>query len=111
MAKKLAKSIQGNILKLEIIGGQTITVDLTKLPKNIQDNLKVSGLGHKLGDAAAGKETPEEIFESISAVLKGLEEGKWTTRLPASERITMSAIDAAKDGMSDKDKNVIDGLL
>jgi len=111
MAKKLEKSIEGSVVKLKIVDtGEVISCDVKKLPAIIQDHLMVSGAGHKLGDAAAGKEVTE-ISAAINSVLKGLQDGKWTTRLPASEKITKSAIEGAMSGMSDKDKGVIEGLM
>jgi hypothetical protein len=100
------------VLKLKIVeSNEVITVDVLKLPGEIQDHLKVSGAGHKLGDAAAGKEGPDEIKAAILHVLKGLEENKWTTRAPAGSKITKATIEEAAKTMDPKDRAVIENMM
>ncbi len=86
--KKLAKSINGTVVTLtEGVTGKVMTFDFAKLPKGIQDNLGPFGLGHKLGDAAAGKEG-QEATDAITKVWEGLMKGDWSVRAPAAEKIS-----------------------
>jgi hypothetical protein len=48
-------------------------------------------LGHKLGDAAAGKEGAE-AEEAIEKVFEGLKSGDWSVRAPAGPRVSIKAL-------------------
>jgi hypothetical protein len=54
-AKKLEKVIEGSVVKIkEVVTGADMAFDFTKLPVDVQTKFGPFGLGHKLGDAAAG---------------------------------------------------------
>jgi hypothetical protein len=97
--KKLVKEISGTVVKLtEGITGTVLTFDVSKLPAEIQGKLAPFGLGHKLGDAAAGKEGQEAI-DSINKVFEGLMANDWTVRAPAGEKISKSEISTKFNAM------------
>lgn len=89
--KKLAKEIEGSVVKISIEGGVPMEFDFASLPKDIRVKFGPFGLGHKLGDAAAGK-SGTEAEESINKVWEGLMSGDWTTRAPAAPKLTKKAI-------------------
>ena len=65
--------------------------DPADLPQDIQDKLPAFALGHKLGDATSGKHG-QEAADAIDLVWEGMLAGKWTTRVPAEPKITVSAL-------------------
>jgi hypothetical protein len=89
--KKLAKEIEGSVVKISVEGGVPMEFDFAALPKDIRVKFGPFGLGHKLGDAAAGK-SGAEAEESINKVWEGLMSGDWTTRAPAAPKLTKKAI-------------------
>jgi hypothetical protein len=115
--KKLAKSINGTVITIvEAVSNTTLTFDFAKLPKTIQENLGPFGLGHKLGDAAAGKEGKEAV-DSINKVAEGLMKGDWSVRAPAAEKISKNDLAALYAAMPEgtatekAQKVVFKGLL
>lgn len=92
-AKKLAKEIENHQVKITVLGGNEgeMVFDFDKLPAEIQDKLGPFGLGHKLGDAAAGKEGPE-AEEAIKKVFQGLVDNDWTVRAPAGPRVSIKSL-------------------
>lgn len=112
-AKKLTKVIEGSILT--ITEGSTATIlkfDADKFPEAIQKNLVVYGLSQKIGDAAAGKEGKEAV-ESMQKVADGLMNGDWSTRAPATKKISQNDLlgkyNELKDGSTEK--AVMKGIL
>lgn len=89
--KKLAKEIEGSVVKISVEGGVPMEFDFTTLPKDIRVKFGPFGLGHKLGDAAAGK-SGAEAEEAINKVWEGLMSGDWTTRAPAAPKLTKKSI-------------------
>ena len=112
MAKKLTKEIKGTVVTLtEVTTNTSLAYDTSKLSAEIQSKLIPFGAGHKLGDAAAGKEGQEAV-DAINKVWEGLIEGNWSVRAPASEKISSSALVAMYNGLtSAKDKTVARGML
>jgi hypothetical protein len=110
--KKLSKLIEGNVLTItESITGTKMVFDAGKLPAAIQANLMPYGLSQKLGDAAAGREGQDAV-DSINKVFDGLSKGDWTTRVPATEKITKKSILDAYNAMPDgKEKTIYKGML
>jgi hypothetical protein len=92
-AKKLAKEIEGTIVQITAAGGAKgqMLFDFADLPADIQSKLGPFGLGHKLGDAAAGKEGVE-AEEAIEKVFEGLKSGDWSVRAPAGPRVSIKAL-------------------
>ena len=92
-AKKLAKEIEGEMVKITVgdgAKGEMIFL-FSDLPADIQSKLGPFGLGHKLGDAAAGKEGLE-AEEAINKVFDGLKSGDWSVRAPAGPRVSIKAL-------------------
>lgn len=92
-ARKLSKSIEGNVITISAIGGEKgeMKFDASELPEEIQKALITFGLNHKLGDAAAGREG-KDAEEAILKVYEGLMKGEWTTRTPAAPKVSMNTI-------------------
>ena len=90
-AKKLAKEIEGHLVKITVQGGSEMVFNFDDLPADIQDKLGPFGLGHKLGDAAAGKDGDEAVA-AINKVFEGLKGGDWSVRAPAGPRVSVKAL-------------------
>lgn len=103
--KKLAKEIEGTIISITVQGGTkgTMLFDFSDLPADIQTKLGPFGLGHKLGDAAAGKEGAD-AEDSINKVYDGLVGGDWSVRAPAQPKISLSALAANFKNLSPEEK-------
>jgi hypothetical protein len=91
--KKLGKEIEGNLVKITVLGGEKgeMSFDFSALPAEVQEKLGPFGLGHKLGDAAAGKEGTE-AEEAINKVFDGLVANDWSVRAPAGPRVSVKAL-------------------
>jgi len=88
MARKLTKSIEGNVLTItEAETQETLSFDFSTLPSSIQEKFGPFGMGHKLGDAAAGKHGQDAV-DSINKVWEGLMAENWSVRAPAAPKIT-----------------------
>ncbi|MCC7570658.1 hypothetical protein KO465_04880 [Candidatus Micrarchaeota archaeon] len=106
-AKKLSKVIEGNILTItEGNTGTVLTFDAETLPDEIQEKLMPYGLSQKLGDAAAGR-SGQEAVDAINRVWEGLMENKWTTRLPAAQKITKKTILDKFNAITDPNERAI----
>lgn len=92
-AKKLQKKVEGNVVIINAIDGVAgeMRFDFTSLPQDIQIKLGPFGLGHKLGDAAAGK-AGVEAEEAINKVWDGLMSNDWSVRLPAAPKVSTKTI-------------------
>lgn len=108
--KKLAKEIEGSIVKISVEGGAPMEFDFASLPKDIRVKFGPFGLGHKLGDAAAGK-SGAEAEESITKVWEGLMAGDWTTRAPAAPKLTKKNIAENLGNMSEDEAAAAKALL
>jgi hypothetical protein len=110
-SKKLAKAIEGNVVTIiEAISGRKLVFDFTTLPKPIQEKLGPFGLGHKLGDAAAGK-SGEEAVSSIQHVWDGIKKGDWSTRAPAGVKIDKKALEEKVKGLPPAEAAIAAALL
>jgi len=111
MAKKLSKKIEGNMVTLtEVTTNTELPFDFASLPKAIQEKLGPFGLGHKLGDAAAGKEGKEAI-DSINKVFDGLKAGDWSVKAPAGEKVSVKSVLDIYTQLGGKEKALAAGLL
>lgn len=79
MAKRLNKSfdIQSATVSFEVVGGETLVLDVSKLNAETRERAMYHGLLQKIGDAAAGEETAEEIATSLRTVIGQLEDNNW----------------------------------
>lgn len=112
MAKKrLEKSIEGTAVTIkELETGKVGVYDFKKLPPGIQANFGPFGLGHKLGDAAAGK-SGQAAVDSIDKVWEGLMAGNWAVRAPAAPKYTKKELNERISQMSAKDQAAAKELL
>lgn len=111
--KKLKKDLsEAGLVKITVDGGKqgTMVFDFGTLPKNIQKQLGPFGLGHKLGDSAAGK-AGLDAEEAIQATWKGLMEDKWTVRVPATPKVSLAEVAGNYDKLSEKEKKTAQALL
>ena len=110
-AKRMTKSIEGTVLKIkEVESGTDLAYDFATLPNDIKIKFGPFGLGHRIGDAAAGKKGKEAV-EAMDKVWKGLMEGNWTVRAPAGEKLTKKGLLTKVDAMSPKDQAAAKALL
>ena len=92
--QKLSKNITDDgIVQLGVLSGEKGVQDFSfdGLPDDIKGKLGPFGLGHKLGDAAAGKDG-KDAEDSIQKVYDGLKAGDWSVRAPAAPKVTVSVI-------------------
>ncbi len=108
--KKLAKEIEGSVVKITVEGGAVMEFDFAALPKDIRVKLGPFGLSHKLGDAAAGK-AGAEAEEAIKKVFEGLTSGDWTTRAPAAPKLTKKNIAENLGNLSEDEAAAAKALL
>ena len=108
--KKLAKEIEGSLVKISVEGGIPMEFDFATLPKDIRVKFGPFGLGHKLGDAAASK-SGTEAEESINKVWEGLMSGDWTTRAPAAPKLTKKNITENLNNLSGDEAEAARALL
>jgi phage FluMu gp28-like protein len=110
-AKKLSKEIVGNVVKItEVVTGKAMEFDFTKLPKEIQAKFGPFGLGHKLGDAAAG-DSGQDAVDSITKTWDGLMAGNWAVRVAKGESVSVSAIASGIEKLPPKEAEAAKALL
>jgi len=112
--KKLTKDLAtkpGTVI-ITVAGGTkgAMSFDFAKLPGKIQSLLGPFGLGHKLGDAAAGR-AGKDAEDSINKVFEGLMKSDWSVRAPAAPKISVTEVAANFSKMSEKDQKVAKALL
>ncbi len=108
--RKVAKEIEGPVVKISVEGRPEKLYDFGTLPKDIRAKLGPFGLGHKLGDAAAGKSS-EDAEAAIDKVWEGLSSGDWTVRAPAAPKLTKKVIGEKLEGMSNEEQEAARALL
>jgi len=111
--KKLEKDLTEHpLVKITAMEGSQgqVVYDFTDLPEEIQDRLGPFGLGHKLGDAAAGRRGTE-AEEAINKVWEGLMAGDWSVRAPAVPKVSIKAIADNYEMLSDEEKETAKKLL
>lgn len=91
------KTSPGSLI-LTVVGVEgTVTYNPADLPENVQTELPVFALSHKLGDAASGK-SGQEAADAIAKVWEGMIAGNWSVRAPAAKKVSLSTIaDNLKD--------------
>lgn len=109
-SKKLSKVIEGSVVTLTVDGFAPVSYDFATLPEDIQAKFGPFGMGHKLGDSAAGKEG-QDALDAIAKVFAGLESGDWTVRAPAAVKVSLSDIKANLANLSDAEREQAQALL
>ena len=108
--RKLAKSIEGSLVTIEVLGQGAEVYDFASLPAEIQAKLGPFGLASKLGDAAAGKDGAESA-EAIKKVFEGMLAGDWSVRAAAAPKVTISSIKENLAKLSDGERAAAEALL
>jgi hypothetical protein len=109
--KKLEKKIEGNVVTItEAVTGEVMVFDFGDFPEVIQGKLGPFGLGHKLGDAAAGK-SGQEAVDAIKKVAGGLMNSDWSVRAPAGERVSKASIKEKISGLSEEEQDIVKAAL
>ncbi len=105
-AKKLTKDL------LTVADGDkgAMTFDFSQLPQKIQKAFGPFGLGHKLGDSAAGRKG-KDAEEAIKKVWDGLMNGDWSVRAPAQPKVAISTIVSNLDKLEGAEKETAKALL
>jgi hypothetical protein len=111
--KKLGKSVsyENNTVTIDVLGGSgTKHYCSDDLPEPIQQKLCPFGLGHKLGDAAAGKEGMV-AEEAIEKVWQGLMANDWSVRAPATPKVSLKELEANYLKMDEADQAIAKSLF
>jgi hypothetical protein len=111
--KKLLKDLsEAGIVKITVLGGTKgeMQFPVSALPEEIRTNLVPFGLGHKLGDAAAGQ-AGVDAETAINKVWDGLVKGDWTVRAPAAPKVSLAEIANNLKGMSEAEQAQAKALL
>lgn len=113
-ARKLEKDLvsQPGKVVITVLGGikGAMVFDPADLSEDIQQKLIPFGLGHKLGDAAAGK-SGTEAEEAIEKVWEGLKSNDWSVRAPATPKVSLKDIASNFANLSDEDKEAAAKLM
>lgn len=104
-ARRLSKSIDGTVVKITVLGGEKgeMSFDTADLPAEVQAKLIPFGLGHKLGDAAAG-ESGKDAEEAITKVFEGLLKGDFTVRAPAAPKVSLNDVRANLNALPEEER-------
>jgi len=81
-----------------------------QLPDKIRKLFGPFGLGHKLGDAAAGR-SGKDAESAIGKVWEGLMKGDWSVRAPAAPKISVTEVKANFDKLSEAEQKTAKKLL
>lgn len=113
-AKKLTKDLatQPGTVIITVADGKkgAMKFDFSELPQKIQKSFGPFGLGHKLGDSAAGRKG-EDAEGAIGKVWEGLLNGDWSVRAPAQPKVAISTITANLDKLQGPEKETAKALL
>ena len=113
-SKKLSKDLatEPGVVIITVEGGKKgpMKFPFDKLPEGIQKNFGPFGLGHKLGDAAAGRKG-EDAESAIMKVWEGLMKGDWTVRAPAAPKISVTEVASKFSALPKAEQAVAKKLL
>jgi hypothetical protein len=103
--RKLEKDLAtmpGKVI-IKVLGGsgKDLIFDPADLNEDVRGKLIPFGLGHKLGDSAAGREGMD-AEEAILKVWEGLVSGDWTVRAPAQPKISLKELAANFQNLPDE---------
>lgn len=109
--KKLTKAIEGTEVVITVIGVEgEMRFDAASLSESIQNKLIPFGLGHKLGDAAAGREGLD-AKAAIEKVWDGLMKEDWSVRAPAAPKVNISDVKKNLANLSPEEQEKAKALL
>lgn len=113
-AKKLTKDLatKPGCVILTVAEGEkgAMEYDFSQLPPKIQKSFGPFGLGHKLGDSAAGRKG-KDAEDAINKVWNGLMKGDWSVRAPAQPKVAISTIVGNLDKLDGAEKETAKVLL
>ena len=113
-AKKLTKDLatKPGVVIITVSDGEkgAMSFPFTKLPEKIRELFGPFGLGHKLGDAAAGR-LGKDAESSIGKVWEGLMKGDWSVRAPAAPKISVTEVAANFSKLSPAEQKTAKILL
>lgn len=78
-------------VRWEFAHGEPLVIRPADYSQDMQMRFMVHGAKQKGCDSYAGA-TPEEARENVLAVIEGLQEGKWTTRVTGGPRLTQIVV-------------------
>lgn len=110
--RKVKKTVEKDCVKIEVLGGTKgeVTFSLSELPPAVLEQLPAFGLGHKLGDAAAGC-SGTEAEEAIQSTWDAMVKGEWSVRQPAQPKVTISSIKAGLENLSPAERAQAEATL
>jgi hypothetical protein len=110
--RKVKKTVNKDSVVIEVLGGirGEMTFPLSELPAGVLEQLPAFGLGHKLGDSAAGC-TGSEAEESISSTWDAMTKGEWSVRQPSQPKVTISSIKAGLENLSPEERAAAEATL
>lgn len=111
--KKLSKDLsQEGLVKITVKDGERgeMVFDFSLLPADIQAKLGPFGMGHKLGDSAAGKQA-KDAEDAIMQTWNGMMEGKWTIRVPAAPKVSVKEVASNFQNLDEKEQKKAKALL
>jgi hypothetical protein len=111
-ARRLKKDLtEIGVLKIEIIGGETMTFVPAELPPEIQERLPAIAISHKLGDSVAGISDPDLIKAALEKNWAGMLDGEWSVRKPGTPKVELSAIKDNLSNLSTTEQEAAKALL
>ncbi|MHA1481919.1 MAG: hypothetical protein ACTSQA_00590 [Candidatus Heimdallarchaeaceae archaeon] len=110
--KRMSKTITGTVVAITVIDGEngTMEFNFNDLPEEIQAKFGPFGLGHKLGDAAAGKKGVD-AEEAITKVFDGLMDSNWSVRAPAAPKVSTKVISENFGNLSEDEQAAAKAVL
>jgi len=110
--KRMSKTITGTVVAITVIDGEngTMEFNFNDLPEEIQVKFGPFGLGHKLGDAAAGKKGVD-AEEAITKVFDGLMDSNWSVRAPAAPKVSTKVISENFGNLSEDEQAAAKAVL
>ena len=113
-AKKLTKDLatKPGVVIITVSDGVkgAMSFPFANLPDKIRRLFGPFGLGHKLGDAAAGR-SGKDAESSIGKVWEGLMKGDWSVRAPAAPKISVTEVAANFGKLSPAEQKTAKTLL
>ena len=112
--KKLTKdlTVKPGSVVITVEGGEkgAMAFDFSKLPEKIQELFGPFGLGHKLGDSAAGR-AGKDAEAAITKVWDGLMKGDWSVRAPATPKVSLTEVAANFQKLAPAERKAAKALL
>ncbi len=102
--------IPGSVVITVLGVSEEIVATPSDYPQSVQDRLPAVAVGHKLGDAAAGR-SGQDAYDAIIKVHEGLMAGDWNVRAPAAPKVSLADVAAKFANLSDEEKETAAKLM